>query len=331
MAGRASSRLRLSRSLASIPGHVPPRLEHRRYGPRLGRKPATGPELAFDGSDIAVKTGIVAGKTVNEIALSIVEQAPLTKPLFLSVHYMDVHHWQPWHFEKDYPGSKVAKSRHRAAESYSRAVRDSDRFLTSLLEQWNERRGLKDTLIVFYSDHGEHLVDPAVGHGSTMHDILLHVPIFIKYPKSHPVEPRSVDENISLVDITPTLLDFLEIPFNREGFSGRSLTDPEQEVGEDERYLFADFQLYGHSLSSIRSGPFKLIIDFDRNSSRLLDSRLHASFKEDEIVRREKTAELMRAFEAYVKSTAGADRAEFSDRVDRDEVLEALRSLGYVE
>ena len=45
-----------------------------------------------------------------------------------------------------------------------------------------------DSLIVFFSDHGEHFWDDVTGkrsmHGNTMHDLLIGVPLFVKLPRS---------------------------------------------------------------------------------------------------------------------------------------------------
>ena len=208
------------------------------------------------------------------MARELIEHTPSAQPLFLSVHYIDVHHWIPWHFKKRYPDLRAGrKARKQVIESYARAVEDSDHLLANLLDTWAANRDLDNTLLVFYSDHGEHLTDPILGHGNTMDDVLLQVPLVMKLPGSTLTAPRIVNYNVSLADIPPSVLDLLEIPYQAESFSGRSVANLDTAVDPERRSLFADFQLAGQSLSSVRRGPFKLIINLDKNEKVLLKFR----------------------------------------------------------
>ena len=59
--------------------------------------------LAFDGNDIIVDARSLNGQRINDVARELVEHTPPTEPLFLTVHYIDVHNWQPWYFRKQHP------------------------------------------------------------------------------------------------------------------------------------------------------------------------------------------------------------------------------------
>ena len=149
--------------------------------------------LAFDGNDIFVDARSLNGRRINDVARELIEHAPSAEPLFLAVHYIDVHHWEPWYFKPKYPDLKAGrKSREQVLESYRRAVEDSDRMLSSLLDTWAATRDSDNTLIVFYGDHGEHLTDPIIGHGNSMHDVLLQVPLVVKLPRSTSATPTNV-------------------------------------------------------------------------------------------------------------------------------------------
>src|SRR5665213_318660 len=69
-------------------------------------------------------------------------------------------------------------------------------------------RGLEqETLIVVVGDHGEGLGEHVEkGHGMTLYDESLHVPLIFRHVGRLPAGKR-VPENISLVDLSPTILD----------------------------------------------------------------------------------------------------------------------------
>jgi arylsulfatase A-like enzyme len=85
-----------------------------------------------------------------------------------------------------------------------------------------KKRGLEDdTIVVLTSDHGEEFWDHgSVGHGHTVWDELLHVPMIVRVPGLTDGGER-VPEAVGLVDVMPTVLDALgeKIP---EQFVGHS-------------------------------------------------------------------------------------------------------------
>jgi arylsulfatase A-like enzyme len=84
-----------------------------------------------------------------------------------------------------------------------------------------ERRGLADdTIVVVTSDHGEEFFDHgSVGHGHSLYEELIHVPLFVRLPG---LGARTVDGPVGLVDVMPTVLDALGMQVPDE-VSGRSL------------------------------------------------------------------------------------------------------------
>lgn len=84
------------------------------------------------------------------------------------------------------------------------------------------RRGLADdTLVVVTADHGEEFWDhDSVGHGHSLYEELLHVPLFVRWPGQ--AGARRIAGPAGLVDVVPTVFDALgeELP---AGLEGRSL------------------------------------------------------------------------------------------------------------
>ncbi|MCE5239647.1 sulfatase-like hydrolase/transferase [bacterium] len=76
---------------------------------------------------------------------------------------------------------------------------------------------LDDTLIVITSDHGEELLERGhIGHTScnlkgTLYDECVRVPLLMRYPKGLP-QGVTVEQQVSQVDIMPTILDLLGVP-----------------------------------------------------------------------------------------------------------------------
>lgn len=79
-----------------------------------------------------------------------------------------------------------------------------------------------EDLIVVFSDHGEEFWDHgSFEHGHTLHEELLHVPLIVAGPQ---IPPGASTEPVSLLDLTPTILDWAGLPVP-EG-DGRSLLRP---------------------------------------------------------------------------------------------------------
>lgn len=76
-----------------------------------------------------------------------------------------------------------------------------------------------DDIVVYFSDHGEEFWDHnGFEHGHSLYDELLRVPLVIKAPG---LSPGRVNASVSLLDVTPTVLDLLGLP--HDGLDGASL------------------------------------------------------------------------------------------------------------
>ena len=273
------------------------------------------------------------GASLNHKALSMLRELSSEDPLFMIVHYMDVHDWSN---RLDVSGTPTRRSKLRGTEAYADQVRNVDRYLSELLEVWSSKRGYEQSMIVFLADHGEHLFDPGqpLYHGHTMDDALIHVPLVVKYPKSLGVRPRATSRAVSLVDLAPTVLDLVGATWSAEDFDGVSLLDATQQ--ETTRTLFADYQLFGDERSSVRRGPMKLVINLSRGTEHLVDLRKPYTAEAGErgqIVENAEIQESLRnAFQTYARESRDRTRGVRSrHKVGLTETLEQLRSLGYLD
>jgi len=118
------------------------------------------------------------------------------------------------------------------AALYDGEVRTVDDQIKRYIASLEEIGMLDDTIVIVSSDHGEELLERgAVGHSScslsgTLYEEVIRVPFIIRYPRALPRGAR-VTEQVSQIDIMPTIFDFLGLPM-LEGWKGRSLLPPLQ-------------------------------------------------------------------------------------------------------
>ena len=136
-------------------------------------------------------------------------------------------------------------------------------YVDSLLKKFFDdikRRGLWDeTLIIVTADHGEELYDhhKFFYHSPSLYDSALRVPLLIKFPRQK--GRRVVEENVSLLDILPTIHHYYAGPPASGRFSGISLL----ELLNGRRGPFRERVLYAEAddskIAAAVKGQYKLI------------------------------------------------------------------------
>jgi arylsulfatase A-like enzyme len=90
---------------------------------------------------------------------------------------------------------------------YDEGTLQIDRAVAALLDGLAARGHADDTLLVFAADHGESIEEgnpPAVGHGGTVRNELVHVPLMFYAPS---LTAATVPCVASSMDLFPTVLD----------------------------------------------------------------------------------------------------------------------------
>ena len=106
---------------------------------------------------------------------------------------------------------------------YDALVASLDRGLAGLFDDLRRTGFLDRAVVVVTADHGEELFDHGhVGHGYSLYEEVLHVPLLVSLPGQR--TRLDVDATVSLLDLAPTLLDLLGLPAP-PSFGGRSLRD----------------------------------------------------------------------------------------------------------
>lgn len=163
---------------------------------------------------------------------------PAERPFFLYVHTIDPHvpymppadllalydpnpYDGPVDFGRDRELLERVKSgrlrlserdRVRLEALYDGEITYHDAHFGAILEAL-ERRGLADeTVVVFTADHGEEFFDHgSVGHGHSVYEELVRVPLIVRIPGVTD-EGARLPDSVGLVDVLPTLYDALGLP-----------------------------------------------------------------------------------------------------------------------
>ncbi|QDU65712.1 sulfatase [Engelhardtia mirabilis] len=86
---------------------------------------------------------------------------------------------------------------------YDAAIHQADEAVGQLLDGLERLQLLDETIVVLTSDHGKEIGDHGgVGHGHTLYEELLQVPLLISGPG---IDPGRSDRPVMLVDVLPTL------------------------------------------------------------------------------------------------------------------------------
>lgn len=210
------------------------------------------------------------------------------EPFFLFLHLYDLH--------TPYKLTPAQQARY-GGNNYDAELRYVDETLGRFWA-FLEAQGLADrALIVFLSDHGEGLMDHGEpDHGFLLYQTTLHVPLIIHWPRKtgygirdtgdgkietgngpsdnrkSTIENRQsttgdwravVNDPASLLDVAPTILQFLGIPAPAQ-FQGRSLLGLARgETSSEDREVYSETtyprHIGGAPLRSLRVGRYKYI------------------------------------------------------------------------
>ena len=111
---------------------------------------------------------------------------------------------------------------HRATAAYYGMIEWMDIQFGRVIEKLEHLNVLDDFIIVFLSDHGEMLGTKGLWEKQSYFEPSVRVPLSIWNPERFGLEQNIVEENVSLVDLFPTLCELVEIPAPEE-LDGKSL------------------------------------------------------------------------------------------------------------
>ncbi|MSR46897.1 MAG: hypothetical protein EXS13_07525 [Planctomycetes bacterium] len=140
--------------------------------------------------------------------------------------------------------------RNRYDASVAAVDREVGHFLALLSELGLDR----DTIVVLLSDHGEELGEHGgFGHGRTLYDEVLRVPLIVRAPG---LAPRRDKTPVALADVAPSLLELCGLP-GLPGATGRTLLPVPAEATAPFSAEVSEPHL--GELRALETGGFKLI------------------------------------------------------------------------
>lgn len=109
---------------------------------------------------------------------------------------------------------------------YDGGIKYADGFVGSFMRQLRDWKLLDKTIVILLSDHGEILADRGMRflHGFSLHDEEVHVALIIAHPGMKKKNVR-INTPVQLIDVMPTVIDFLNINIPALRMEGRSLVD----------------------------------------------------------------------------------------------------------
>ena len=170
---------------------------------------------------------------------------------------------------------------------YDDALRYVDTAQAEMIQWLKKLNLLKDSIVIFLSDHGEDLYthgEPS--HGTNLYNAQVRIP-FVMCGKPFPAKWRN--DNISLVDLGPTILKLANAPSHRS-FEGQSLLQPAPRHPRPV-FLFNKFIRKG---KGVIVGPYKYIKSDSRQTEELYHIRNDPNEQENLIYQKPSISQAMR-------------------------------------
>ncbi len=287
-----------------------------------------------------------------------------TNPFFLFINYMEPHGGyghipQPYDslfgFRRelndvlfaDFDPVKVVKKevavtpeQHHFFDAYTdRKVVYLDHYLGKFFDDLKTRKLYDESMIIVVSDHGnldgEHY---SFGHNTELYNILINVPLLIKYPKSM---QRSgvVDKYVSTIDLMPEVLKVCGFPVPEE-VQGQPIDEVNHEILAElfEQKNNAHSKLhperYYRDLKAIYSNDAENLkyIQSSNDNSELYDLNADPQELNNIIAQRRDAADSLDArIEKWLDSFEPVQDDQKSEITDTEKLMNRLRALGYVK
>ncbi|MBU0755514.1 MAG: sulfatase [Planctomycetes bacterium] len=231
---------------------------------------------------------------------------------------------------KDTGGEVVLSEsdRRRIIALYDGGIHYTDEKVGDFLTLLEELKLARETLVVVFSDHGEEFWDHGlVSHAHTVFEELVHVPMIWRFPGEWRAGSR-VSESVPLMDIAPTILDFLRIE-KPDAFEGHSLLPLMKGEKEAPRPTLSEQE----GLCAWTEFPWKLIIEFSDSAAPLLFN-LESDPEECHDLRNDQQEISKTLAKNLSKALAGRTVSKVravDEGIENEDLLERLRALGYID
>lgn len=145
---------------------------------------------------------------------------------------------------------------------YDGEIRYTDEYVAKLLKAFEDAGLLENTFVVLFGDHGDEFYEHGkTGHGRTLYSEIIDVPLIFWWPDRF-AAGTCVEALISQVDIMPTILDYLRLPWEHsmQGASLRPLI--EGKAGKLHETVWAELNT-AIRIQAVISEEYKLVRDLN--------------------------------------------------------------------
>ena len=275
-----------------------------------------GWEVFYDSmsDDVTDIYPFIRGNEINNKVKGFLSNFSFSKPLFLWIHYMDVH--EPYIAEDDIlskidPQIKLSKDdmfslfknsiRPRDISDikkvdilkklYMAKILETDGYLRELFNIFKPYGLLDSSTIIITSDHGDEFAEHGgLSHDGKMYSELIDVPLLV-YNKSY--KQTTIESTLSLIDISPTICAMFGVDPS-PSFKGKSL------------FPFEDIEtsnIYGESMGKLGHKEK----DTDMPIHYMIENGIKAVYRQDGS-----------KWEAYDMRVDPADKNDISSKLSKD-------------
>jgi hypothetical protein len=225
-------------------------------------------------------------------------------------------------------------------QAYMLTLLEARQAIADLLDNLSQTGRLDNTIVVVWSDHGEEFLDHRAqhqdmqtdprnmygrGHGQSQFDVLLHVPLIAWLPDR---PGKAHDDLVSLVDVFPSLMSWLEVDYSDERWPGIVL--PAGDAGartENGRVIYASNVAYGPESIAVINDRIKAM--YWPASDQFMFFDRHADPKEKSPI---SSDELILEFSSLAGDYLEM-RSQLEDTVPelQAEQVQELKAIGYLQ
>jgi len=254
------------------------------------------------------------------------------QPFFLYFHCADPHYQYMPPTEHQLWGDATPY------DLYDGEVHYVDQFVGELIEKLRALKVLDETLLIITADHGEELGDHGfMGHGHTLYNELLQVPLIVRHPA---FAARRRTEIVRLIDVLPTIVELWNCQSDGLRMQGRSLVPllrGEADPSPEAHFIFAEV-LYPKKMEglSLQRDGWKFIWTYQdmrgkKDAQEFYAVTYDGREKLNYLVVHPNEAAAYRTAVVKMREEYAADKIEAVKKTLDPKTREALRALGYVE
>jgi len=267
---------------------------------------------------------------------------------FLWVHYMDPHGNYINHDEFDY-GSEYADSLPSEAGTaqlnkikdtldtndlsyvknlYDEEISYTDKYIGELINSLSELGIEENTIIILTADHGEEFLERTrFGHGETLYQELIHVPLIIYNPLDTSTIGKRVTNNVEVRYIAKTIFELTNL--NNSYIEGYNLLDIDHENSSDGIVYSEQGEKH---LKAVLVNDWKLISNSEDNIFELYNLKEDPNERSNQFTsNREDITQVRDMLTAKLLDLNNLKTTEIKKIKLEEEDIKKLKALGYLQ